>query len=130
MADRFTIYAPTTISQQQVDDLLCAAFEGGITYWCSSADVVCINEEGALVHEFPEGAEWAHESLTRGAMILLTDSESVTEDGDGEPVIVRLTMDKFLDGIVKAAAHARQDVHTFLEDHDADSADSASHCDS
>lgn len=106
MTDRFTVYAPTTISQQQVDDLLCSAFEGGITYWCDNAEV-----QG----EWPEGATYAHETLTRGSRIILHDME----DDD----TCSLTLAKFLEGIVKAAAHARQDVHTFLEDHDADSAD-------
>ena len=114
MTHTYLIPSTTAITQQQVDDLLCAAFEGGITYWCSSADV-----KG----EWPEGATYAHETLTRGATILLTDSESVYESGDGEPVIVALTLDNFLSGISQAAEHCGRSVDQFLEDHDADSAD-------
>ena len=101
---------PTTakITQQQVDDLLCAAFEGGITYWCDNAAV-----EGI----FPEDATWAHETLTRGCNIALHDY-----DDDMNYI---LTLGDFLKGIRMAANHWQQDVVTFLEDHDADSADAA-----
>lgn len=96
------------VTQEQVDDLLCAAFEGGITYWCDSAEVI---------GGFPEEAEWAHEALTRGASIALHDFE-------GEANYI-LYLDDFLKGIRMAAEHWKQDVVTFLEEHDADSADAA-----
>ena len=28
------------VSEQDIDDILCTAFEGGITYWCDSVRVV------------------------------------------------------------------------------------------
>ncbi len=112
----YSIPTTVTISQQQVDDLLCTAFEGGITYWCSSA--------------VPQGGQWADatyvsDTLTQGATILLTDSESVYESGDGEPVIVALTLDKFLSGIQQAATLRGMDAGTFVEDADAEMADMA-----
>ena len=107
-ATTYNIPTIATVTQQQVDDLLCTAFEGGITYWCDSADVI---------GSFPEGAAYTHETLTRGASIALHDSE-------GEANYI-LYIEDFLKGIGMAANHWKQDIVTFLEDHDADSADSA-----
>jgi len=107
-ATTYDIPTTATVTQEQVDYLLCAAFEGGITYWCDSA---------STPEDYPEGATWLHQTLTRGATIFLHDME----DDD----VLLLTLDKFLVGIAKAAAHMRQDVVTFLEEHDAVSADLA-----
>ena len=119
-----TTYAIPTVAnvtQQQVDDLLCTAFEGGISYWCSDAEVLL---NGSEVDEYPEGVTWAFETLTRGYTIRLTDRESAYENED-EPDRYVLTLEDFLKGIRMAAAHHRQSVDTFLEEQDADSADSA-----
>lgn len=120
-----TTYAIPTVAnvtQQQVDDLLCTAFEGGITYWCPTFEVLI---DGHEAEEYPEGARWGHETLTRGCTIRLTDSESAYYNEDEQPDHYVLTLEDFLKGIRMAAAHFRQSVDTFLEEQDADSADAA-----
>ena len=103
----YEVPLPTaTITQQQVDDLLCTAFEGGITYWCGSAQV-----QG----EWPEGARWISDTLSRGATIALHDME-----GDE---VYHLTLDKFLTGLAKACAFRKQSVDRFFDGHDAIEAD-------
>ena len=109
MTTTYPVPSTTTVTQQQVDDLLCAAFEGGISYWCDSAEV-----DGAGL---PEGAKYKSDALTRGARIRL----HISDDDE----VVSLTLSKFLEGIARAAAHYRASVDDFLEDHDADSADAA-----
>jgi hypothetical protein len=111
-ATTYTVPTTATVTQEQVDNLLCAAFEGGITYWCSDAEVL---------GEWPEGAHYTHETLTRGRDIRLT----VPDDWNETTETYVLTLDNFLAGIARAASHFRQDVVTFLEDHDACSADVA-----
>ena len=102
------------ISQQEVDDLLCAAFEGGITYWCSRAETV---------GDWPEGAEYLSDTLSRGATILLTDAESAFDSEDEQPEVRTLTLSNFKRAVVIVAEKYGQTVADFVEDHDADSAD-------
>ena len=56
MEDHITINAPVVVSRQILEDNLCAALEGGSTYWC----------EGILVKHYVHGSEWAHEHIARG----------------------------------------------------------------
>lgn len=102
---------PAQVTQQQVDDLLCTAFDG-ISYWCSSAEVI---------GDWPEGVKWASDALTRGRDIRLT----IHDDWNETTETAVLTLDNFLVGIAKAAAHMRQSVAHFLDDHDVCSADLA-----
>ena len=108
METTYTIPSTAVITQEQVDDLLCSAFEGGITYWCGRAEVM---------GEWPEGATYAHETLTRGSRIILHDMEAGDTCG--------LTLDKFLSGITQAAALRGMSVERFVDDHDAETADLA-----
>ena len=68
------------VSLQDVDDIMCSAIEGGISYWCSEAEVV-----GKYL-----GA-YAHEQISRGGTLLLHDAE--------ENKKYVLTMEKFLSGL-------------------------------
>lgn len=69
-----------TVTQENIDDIMCAALEGGITYWCCKADVV-----GKYL------GEYASEQISRGGELKLYDAES--ED------TWMLTRDKLLNGI-------------------------------
>ena len=68
------------LTQEDIDDIMCAALEGGINYWCYRADVVGGEYLG----------EWAHEQIARGGRLKLFDAES-----DDTWV---LTLNKFLNG--------------------------------
>ena len=51
--EEIAVKTNTYVSIEQLCDTLCAALEGGSTYWCAS----CIPER------YPEGIEWAHEAI-------------------------------------------------------------------
>ena len=69
----------TVLSQQDIDDIMVCALEGGITYWCFKAEVV-----GEYL------GEYASEQISRGGMLKLYDMEG------GEKYW--LDLDKFLNG--------------------------------
>ena len=72
-----------TVTQQDIDDIMVSALEGGITYWCRKAEVV-----GDYL------GEYASEQISRGGVLKLYDAES-------DDVLV-LTLEKLLHGIEKA----------------------------
>lgn len=72
------------LSKQDIDDIMCSALEGGITYWCDNAEVV----------EDEYYGEWAHEQISRGGSIRIHDFE------EGESYI--LTLDDFIKGVTLA----------------------------
>ena len=68
------------LTQQDIDDIVCAALEGGVNYWCWKVEVVGGKYLG----------EWASDQISRGGWIRFYDSE--TEDN------WLLTLKKFLNG--------------------------------
>ncbi|MEG1563827.1 MAG: hypothetical protein RR365_08885 [Bacteroides sp.] len=76
-----TVQLDLTVTQEDIDDIMCTALEGGITYWCCKAGVVGKKYLGT----------YASEQISRGGELKLYDAES-----DDTWV---LTRDKFLNGI-------------------------------
>lgn len=70
-----------SLTQENIDDIMVSALEGGINYWCSEAEVV----------EDKRCADWGHEQIARGGALILHDAES---DDKWE-----LTLEKFLNGV-------------------------------
>ena len=70
------------LSDQDIDDIMVSALEGGITYWCGQVDVV----DKYL-------GEYASDQISRGGSLILYDCES-----DDKWV---LTREKFLNGVKK-----------------------------
>ena len=68
------------LTQQDIDDIMVGALEGGINYWCDEAMV----QVGRYL------GEYASEQISRGGMLLLHDTE---EDAYRE-----LSLEKFLKG--------------------------------
>ena len=68
-----------TLTDEDIDDIVCTALEGGICYWCNKAEVV-----GEYL------GEYASEQISRGGTLLLYDNE------DDE--IYELTLEKFIKG--------------------------------
>lgn len=68
------------VTAEDIDDIMCSAFEGGITYWCNKAEVV-----GEYL------GEYASEQISRGGTVKLYDCE--------EDEVYELTLEKFLKGI-------------------------------
>lgn len=88
------------ITQQDIDDIMCSALEGGITYWADRADVV-----GDYL------GEYAHEQISRGGTLKI-HVEEPWDDNDTE--WYDLDLDKLLNGIKKAVEDGyRQDYGWF-----------------
>lgn len=71
------------VTEEDVDDIMCSALEGGITYWCYKAEVV-----GEYL------GEYASEQISRGGTLKLYDSE--------EDEVYELTLEKLIKGIKMA----------------------------
>lgn len=74
------VICPVTVTGQDIDDIMVAALEGGITYWCREAKVV-----GDFL------GDYASEQISRGGKLTLHDAESEK--------VWELDRDKFLNGI-------------------------------
>lgn len=70
------------LTQEDIDDIVCTALEGGITYWCYRAEVI-----GEYL------GEYASDQISRGGTLKLYGEEEV----DGETKWW-LTREKFLNG--------------------------------
>lgn len=68
------------VTDEDIDDIMSAALDGGITYWCNRAEVV----DDYL-------GEYASEQISRGGALKLYDAE------DGSFYV--LTLSKFLNGL-------------------------------
>ena len=96
----YKILSSTIVSQEQVDDVLVAAFEGGITYWCA---------------EIRESKPPSEQSTYY--------SNTLTRDGELELYVIderkwyKLTLDKLLE--------AFGDMEFDFDDYDAGNADAA-----
>ena len=69
------------VLDEDIDDIMCTALEGGITYWCNRAEIVGDKYLG----------EYASEQISRGGELRLYDCES--------DAVYTLTLDKFLRGL-------------------------------
>ena len=85
------------VTQQDIDDIIATAFEGGITYWCCKAEAV-----GDYLGEF------ASEQISRGGTVRLYDSvEDATYD---------LTLENFMSGLTKAIEELWYDNYGWYEE--------------
>lgn len=78
---KITVETELQISKEDIDDIMSAALEGGITYWADSAEV---GPEGFL-------GEYASENISRGGILIIHDAEDDVEH--------TLTLDKLIGGI-------------------------------
>ncbi|WP_304430164.1 hypothetical protein [Faecalibaculum rodentium] len=80
---KFSVHIEMDVSltQQDIDDIMVTALEGGINYWCGSAKVV----------EEKRCSEWGHEQIARGGALILHDAESSDK--------WELNLEKFLTGV-------------------------------
>lgn len=78
------ITKPVHINAEDIDDILCTAFEGGITYWCNAVQSMMLIDWHKANH-----VEYANEVISHGGELVLS-----TEDGDKV-----LTLEAFLQGL-------------------------------
>lgn len=104
-----TVTWTVQLTEEDIDDIMCAALEGGITGWCGEAEVV-----GEYLHE------WAHEQISAGGTLRLHDAESSDS--------WELTLEKFLNGfqlwLKQGGAEYIVDDRIDIDHLDADDADS------
>ena len=82
------------LSQQDIDDIMVTALEGGINYWCRKAKVV-----GEYL------GDAASDQISRGGSLTLYDAESSDK--------WELTLEKFLNGV---KLYFEQGYHVQVED--------------
>lgn len=79
------------LTNQDIDDIMCTALEGGINYWCGKAKVV-----GKYL------GDYASEQISRDGTLKLYDAESGEE--------FELTKEKFIKGLTKFLEDGRSDL--------------------
>lgn len=84
---KFNVDIEVKLTEEDIDDIMCSALEGGIGYWCDCAEVVGGKYLG----------EYASEQISRGGSLMLRH-----EDGKNE-----LTIDNLLNGIKRVIADGR-----------------------
>jgi len=89
------------LTQQDIDDIMVAALEGGINYWCREAEVV-----GKYL------GEYASDQISRGGTLILHDVYSSDK--------WELTLEKFLNGV---KLYFEQGCHVLVEDNAIDTGD-------
>lgn len=89
------------LTQQDIDDIMVAALEGGINYWCREAEVV-----GKYL------GEYASDQISRGGSLIFHDTESSDK--------WELTLEKFLNGV---KLYFEQGCHVRVEDNAIDAGD-------
>lgn len=100
---KFTVWPwiEVNLTQQDIDDIMCTALEGGICYWCGRVDVM-----------WGQAGKSTHEQLTRGGILILHDAESAQT--------WELTLGKFLNGV---KLYLEQGCHVQIEDNAIDAGD-------
>ncbi len=100
---KFPVHAEIVVNltMQDIDDIMCAALEGGINYWCSEAEV-----DGDYL------GEYASEQISRNGTLKLHDSE--------EDKVYELTLEKFCQGF---RLYLEQGCHIAIEDNAVDTCD-------
>lgn len=85
-AFKIKIKLEVVVTNEDIDDIMCSALEGGITFWCDSATVIgdCLGQYG-------------HEQISRGGQLKLHDFEQEQD--------LILTREKFLVGLQKYLAN-------------------------
>lgn len=71
-----TITVSVELTDEEIDDIVCAALEDGICGWCN--EVVVLDQYG---NEGVYLGEWAHEQISRGGSLrlLLSDSSPIID---------------------------------------------------
>ena len=86
------------LKNEDIDDIMCTALEGGITYWCCKAEVI----------EDKYFGEYASDQISRGGSLRLYDAE--------EDEIYDLTLEKFLKGFALACEIGAADNEGWFHD--------------
>lgn len=103
----YEIQTTQRVTDEQIDDVLATAFEGGITYWC---DAVRIRQKPS------DDYDYASQVLTREGTLEIHETEEYDPETKSYGKWHLLTMPKLL--------KALGDMHFDFDDYDAGDADS------
>jgi len=94
------------LTNENIDDLMVAALEGGINYWCSRVKVI----------QCPEKTMFASDVISKDGSLMLYDDEGSEK--------YELTLEKFMNGVELACKHYEyNNAEELMDNHDAETAD-------
>ena len=103
MSDTVRVSMPAVVvPRERLEDLMCSALEGGITYWADAVKVL---------GDWPEGCEWAHEAIARGC-------EFVVYHGEENDVVLDHACNLLPKALGKLAVEYPHQWALFLEEQD------------
>lgn len=88
----YLVNLPITLSQEDIDDIMCTACEGGINSWCCGAEIVEKLPDGTPDYK---GRKYFYEVLTRGGSFKIFTPKGDWPEENDEPI---LTIERFLKG--------------------------------
>ena len=108
------------ITNQDISNLMVAALEGGINYWCGKVemkkDKIGGGYEGVSLKD-EEKLEYASDIIGIGGTLILTDAENPDEKWE-------LNKEKFINGLKKTLEWGEYGcVEELMNNHDAETAD-------
>lgn len=109
MKELFTINTPQPVQAEEIDNVLVAAFEGGITYWCHKAEVKDNDYKGG---------KYASNCVSKGGTVLLH-----YEDEEGKDKKAVLDLESIKRGIPLLLAKFGKTWTEWYDNHDAGDAD-------
>lgn len=99
-------------TDENIDDLVVTAFEGGIDYWCGEVKV----KEGSMYVEDYDKLEYASDAISKGGTLILFDAESEET--------WELTLEKIIHGIkCYCEKNSYTDADDLMDNYDAGTAD-------
>ena len=93
-----TVTTTTTFSIKEIEDIICAAFEGGINYWCDNIDVPDFGEH-----------TYAHEVLAHGGKVILNDFEDDDKKHEIDGANIQKGLELMAKGLPNAFARLKGD---------------------
>jgi len=113
-----TITTTKEFSNEEINDLVSTALEGGINYWCRKAVATESKEDKKYVgvsDEDQSKIDFISDVISYGGSLTLYDAESSDK--------WVLNLEKLLKGIQKYCEHNNITPSNMMEDYDADTAD-------
>jgi hypothetical protein len=111
MEHKIEITITDKISDENINDIISTAFEGGINYWCDDVKIL----KGTISDELKKD-RFKSDLITLGATLVLFDAESDEK--------WKLTLKKVIKGITMHCSDKGILPSQLMEDYDANDADS------
>ena len=123
MEHKIVMTVEHTFTTENINDIIVTALEGGINYWCGSAEIVPTSnvekfpEFEGVIAELNENVQYASDVIGYGGKLKLVDVEDEEE-------VWELDIEKVLKGIEMYCKENGIAPNELIDNYDADSADS------